>query len=279
MQAHSFPTVETTRDQAIAETLGSSTSALTALQNAALIRQIDVINRKFVNEAHVRHPSGGYSWMEDLVNFQTKSATTINGALTTASTSVVFTADIGFDASNGRIWIKTSKGAIDFVDYATFSTLTASTASDIDMAHASGEKTEKCYALPTTYAKAHRLILGTTDYEYMRSDGLLPWPGTYYTRGAYIVLPEGIREQDATFWFEKKPTDLSTGVEATDLAASLDIPEDFFRYPVEMLKAYIFTIRRMEDKAQYCLQLAEDCLQQALSYDISSTTPMGLSTW
>lgn len=279
MQAFSFPTVETTRDQAIAETIGSSTSSLTALQDTALIRQIDVINRKFINEAHVRHPSGGWSWMEDLVNFQTKNSTTINGALTTASTQVVFTADVGFDSTNGRIWVKTSKGAIDFIDYATFSTLTASTATDIDMAHASGEKTEKCYALSTTFAKAHKLILGSQEYEYMRSDGLLPWPGHYYTRGAFIVLPEGIGQQDATFWFEKKPTDLSTGVTITDLATSLDIPEDFFRYPVEQLKAYIFTIRRMEDKAQLCLQYAEECLQHAISYDMSSSTPQGLQTW
>lgn len=277
MQAYSFPTVETAVDQAIAETIGSSSSALTALQNTALIRQMDVINRRFITEGHIRHPSGGWSWMEDVTNFQTKTSTTINGALTTASTSFVVTADIGFDASSGRVWIKTSKGAIDFVDYATFSTLTASTVTDIDIAHATAEKIEKCYALPSTYGKAHRLILGTTEYRHERSDGLLPPSGTYFTRGAFIVLPEGIGTQDATFWFEKAPTDLSTGSESPDLARSLDIPEDFFRYPVEMLKAYIYMIRRKEDKAQLSLQLAEDALQNALSYDISSTTPQGLS--
>lgn len=278
MQAFSFPTVETLIDQALAETMGSSTSSLTALQETALIRQVDVINRRFVMEAHIRHSSGGWSWMEDVTNFQTKSGTTINGALTTASTSVVFTADIGFDASSGRIWVKTSKGAVDFIDYTSFTTLTASGATDVDMAHASGEKTEKLYALPSTYGKAHRLILGTTEYRYEKPE-LLPCSGTFGTRGSFLLLPEGVGQQDATFWFEKAPTDLSTGTAATDLARSLDIPEDFFRYPVEMLKAYIFTVRRRDDKVPVCYQLAEDALQNALSYDISSTTPVGLSTW
>lgn len=278
MQNYTFPTVEVVRDQAIAETIGSSTSSLTALQDTAIIRQIDLINRKFVNEAHVRHPQGGWSWMEDVTNFSTKSSTTINGALTTASTSVVFTEDVGFDAGGGRIWVKTTKGAIDFIDYTAFSTLTATGATDIDMSHASGEKVEKLYALPSNYAKAHKVLLDAGELWYEHSPSL-PCSGYFDTRGSYLLLPENTGSHDGTLWYEKAPSDLSTGTTATDLARSLDIPEDFSRYAVEMLKAYIFLVRRKEDKAQLCRQYAEECLEQALSYDLSSTTPSGIRTW
>lgn len=276
-QQYSFPIAETVVNQALAETIGSSQSSLTALQTTGLIRKLDSIVRDFVNAAHIRHSNGGWSWMEDVTNFQTKNATTLNGALTTASTSVVFTADVGFDATNGRIWVRTSKGAIDFIDYTAFATLTATGATDIDIAHATGEKVEKCYALPTTYAKARKLFVNGGEYHYHDSDGNA-YGNTYYTRGGFIVLPEGLGAQDATLWFEKKPTTLSTGVDATDLAASLDIPVDFMWYAIHKLKAHIFRVRRKREDADYCEAQGEEELLKALNYDGLKTTPQGLYT-
>lgn len=277
MQNYTFPTVETVRDQAVAETIGSSTSNLTALQDTALIRRLDLINRTFVNEAHIRHPSGGWSWMEDVTNFSTYSGTTLNGAITTASASVILT-DAGDFSTAGRLWIKTTRGAVDFVDWTGKSTNTLTGATDIDMSHADAEKVEMLYALPSNYAKAHAVLLDSIELRYERAESL-PRSGTFATRGSYLLLPENTGEHDGTLWYEKSPTDLSTGVAATDLAASMDVPEDFSRYAVEMLKAYIFDVRRKEDKAQLCRQYAEQCLQDAISYDSSSTTPTGIRTW
>lgn len=269
---------------AIAETIGSTTSSLTALQDSSLIREIDRINRKFINESNVNHPSGGWSWMEDVTNFQTKVSTSINGALTTASTTVVFTADVGFDTGGGRVWIKTSKGSVDFVDYTSFSTLTASGATDIDIAHADGEKTEKLYALPSDFAKAKRMMVDEREYFYEPAK-LLPrasstrYQPTYSLRGSYILMPEDVGQNDVTFWYIKAPTDLSTGVDATDLAKYMDIPQEFDRYAVEILKSYIYRTRRMEQKANESLSLAQLELDQALMYDSSYTTPTSLQSW
>lgn len=260
--------------QAVAEAIGSTASSLTALQTSALLRKLDQINRAFVNAAHTRHHGGAWSWMQDVTNFQTKDGTTLNGAITTASTSVILTDASDFDSA-GRFWIKTSKGAIDFVDYTSKATNTLSGVTDIDMSHATAEKAQKCYSCASTFAKARKLLVNSNEYTYLKQE-LLPYQSTYYTRGAYIVMPEDIGEQDCTLYFEKAPTDIFTGVDATDLASSLDIPEDFEWYAIHSLVAHIYRIRRKREDAIVEDQLADQILLEALNYDVNPTTPQGL---
>jgi hypothetical protein len=238
------------------------------------VRKLDQINRAFVNAAHTQHHGGAWSWMQDVTNFQTKDGTTLNGALTTASNSVILTDASDFDSA-GRLWIKTSKGAIDFVDYTSKASNTLSGATDIDMTHATAEKVGKLYALPTGFAKSRKLIVNNTTYDYLKQD-LLPFYRTYDMRGAYIVMPEDIGEQDCTLYFERAPTDISSGVDATDLATTLDIPEDFMWYAIHSLMAHIYRIRRKRDDAMVSDQLAQMELTLALNYDINPTTPQGL---
>lgn len=274
MRSYSFPTAETIVTQAVAEAIGSTASSLTALQTTALLKKLDQINRTFVNAAHTRHHGGAWSWMQDVTNFQTKDGTTLNGALTTGSITSVLTDASDFDSS-GRFWLKTSKGAIDFIDYTSKASNTLSGVTDIDMPHVDAEKAQKCYALPATFAKARKLIVNSSEYSYLKQE-LLPYQQTYYTRGAYIVMPEDIGEQDCTFYFEKAPTDISTGVDATDLAATIDIPEDFMWYAIRMLKAHMYLVRRKREDAQVETELAQQELSEALSYDVNQSTLTGL---
>lgn len=214
--------------------------------------------------------------MQDVTNFQTKDGTTLNGALTTASITAVLTDASDWDSS-GRFWVKTSKGAVDFIDYTSKASNTLSGVTDIDMPHATAEKAQKCYALPSRFAKARRLLVNSSEYSYIKQE-LLPYQLTYYTMGAYIVMPEDIGEQDATFYFEKSPTDIFSGVDATDLATSLDIPEDFQWYAINKLIAHIYRIRRKREDSLYADQLAEQEIERALNYDVNPTIPQGLST-
>lgn len=274
MQNYSFPSCETAIDQAVTETLGSSASSITALQTTALIRQMDVINRAFVNSAHTRHSGGAWSWMQTSSAFQTKDSTTVATAYT-SGTSLTLT-DSSDYASTGSGWARTSKDAFEFVTWsANAGNVLTITALSLD--YAVGSRFETLYALPSDYAKARRLLVNGSQLDYRQQQDL-PTHRTYYTRGAFIILPEGIGECDASLWYEKRPTDLSTGTDATDLALSLDIPHDFFRHAVESLKAYIYMIRRKEDKAQLSLQLADMELDKALSYDVTRTSPQGLYT-
>lgn len=84
-------------------------------------------------------------------------------------------------------------------------------------------------------------------------------------------MPEGIGAQDCTLRYMKRPTNLNTGVTATDLATSTEIPIRFARYGVEMLKAYIYDITRRTDKKAESLALAQSVLEEAITYHFRQT--------
>lgn len=274
MRTYTFPTVESVLNAAISETLGTANRTPTALQDTALIAQLDVINRLFVDAAYDREPALGWEWMEDVVNFQTVSSTTLNGALLTSSTSVVLTSASDFDSS-GRIWIETGNNAIDFVDYTGKSSNTLSGATDIDIVHASGERVEKCYPLPSDFGKVLTVLLDNQEYLYVRTR-TLPVGRSFTTRGAYLVFPEGVGDRDGTLWYEKAPTDLSSGDDTADKAKSLDIPEDFRNYAVGMLKAHILMIDGQDERVPAAQAQAQDALSRAYAHTLSTATSLSL---
>ena len=285
MQQFSFSTVENIMDQAINEALGSSASAITALQTTSLIKKIDNDNKQFINAFSARSSLGAAPWMidDDGYLFQSVSETSLNGAVAVGATSVILTSATNF-ASSGRVWIRTSKGAIEFVDYSAkaSNTLTV-TSSEIDIAHASGEVVGKLHALPSDFGKIYKLKINNYDYSYMsyektRTSIDLPYHGTYTTRGDYLLLPQGLGSQDCTLWYAKKATTLSTGVNGTDMALSVDVPVDFERYLIYSLVSFIQRTRRAREDSIQSMQLASLELEKAISYSTNSQTLHGIRT-
>lgn len=264
MQTYSFLTADTIISTAKAEAVGSTSSSLTAMQDTQLIAKVQQLSTEFVNSAHTRHPLGGWSWMRKLTNFQTKDATTLASPVAAGAATYVLTSGTDFDTT-GRSVIETSKGALDFVDHTGKSTNTltvsaATGAETISMAHVSSERVEKLYALPSDYSKARQLVVNTLPYRYERLDGFPP-AGSFTTYGAYILLPRGIGQQDCTLYYEAKS---STIDELTD---STNIPVDYSRWAIEKMKAHIYLVRRKREDVKPALDLAEECLQYALSMD------------
>ena len=215
--------------------------------------------------------------MQETTLFQTKSNTTLNGAITTSTTTITLTSGTDFDSS-GRIWIEEkSTNSIDFVDYTGKSTNNLTGATKIDISHADDQRVEKLYGVPSDYAKTIRMFVDSQEYHFDRSPHLLPPAGAYRTEGAFFLMPRSLGAKDVTLIYQKSPLDLSTGVTATDDAKSIDIPEEFYRYMVEKLKAYIWNVRRREEKIGVALDLAEAELSRALSYDITEAVNSGLT--
>jgi hypothetical protein len=207
-------------------------------------------------------------------NFQSKSATTLNGALSAGAASVILTSGTDWD-STGRSVIETAKGAIDFFDHTAkaSNTLTVSAASGaetVSMAHASSERVEKLYALPTDYSKVQKLYVNTSRYDYERFDGF-PSSGMFSTYGGYLMLPRGIGEQDCTLLYFRK------GNAIDELADETNIPSEFSRYAIEKLKAHIYMVRRKREDVEPSFALANECLQYALSMDSQQTSNSELS--
>lgn len=285
MQQYSFSTVESIMEQSINEALGSSSSAITAIQTTSLIKKIDYDNRQFLQAFATRSFLGFAPWMidDDSYLFSTVSETSLNGAVAVGATSVILASATNFDSA-GRIWIRTSKGAIEIVDYSAKSTNTLTvSSSEIDIAHASGEQVGKLYPLPSDFAKAFKLKINNYDYEYVsyektRSYLDLPFYGTYTTKGNYILLPQGLGGQDATLVYGKKATDLSTGVNSTDLQTSVNVPKDFERYLIYSLVSFIQRTRRQREDSIASMQLASMELEKALAYSTNQTTLKGIRT-
>ena len=233
--------------------------------------ELDRICRIFINAAYNREPAKPWEWMEDVTHFKTYADTTLNGAITTASTSVILTDASNFDSS-GRIWAKTSNALYDFIDYTGKSSNTLSGATDIDVNHSSGETVGKLYALPSNYGKAVSLQVNGQEFLYTRQN-IPPTGGQYTTRGAYILFPEGIGARDCTLVYGKAVTAL------TSTGQTLQVPTDFSRYLIEMLKAYIFQIDGQDERVPTCRAAANDILEQAMNYMTTTTTSLGLRTY
>lgn len=267
-------TVDEAISRAKGEAIGSASSSITSLQDSQLIEKVEQINSDFIHTP--RHLRGGWSFMERVTNFQTKNNTTLDGAISSGAATLVLTSASNFDSS-GRIVIETSKDALDFVDYESKSTntLTISTvtgAETINMSHADNERVEKLYPLPSDYGKLYKLQVNATQYFYERFDSRFPSVGNFTTYGQYFLMPRGIGAQDVTVHYYKKPSTL------TSLDDSTDIPADFQRYIIEMLKAHIYLIRRKRQDVETALVLANQALDYAISVDTSEMADSQYST-
>lgn len=229
-----------------------------------MLAKVQQLNAEWVNAAHTKHPLGGWSWMLKVTSFNSKAATTLNGALSAGAASVVLTDGTDWD-STGRSVIETTKGALDFFDHTAKAThtLTVSAvtgAETVSLAHASAERVEKMPPLPSDYSKVQRLYVNSCLYRYERLSGF-PATGGFTTYGGYILLPRGIGAQDCTLYYYSK------GATIDELADTTNIPTEFSRYAIEKLKAHIYLIRRKRSDVKPALELAEECLQYALSMD------------
>lgn len=269
-QTFTFATVGTIIDAAVAEAIGSSASSLTALQDLSLIRYTDWVNRQFLSAAHTQHGNDGFSWMKDQRDlFPTFAATSLASSAATGAVSITVASATGFPTS-GQLFIRTANDAVEFVPFSAVAGVTITT-SALSLAHASGEHVELCYALPTNFGKIKHVMVNSVQYFYEDVQDL-PRYGHYTLNGGFIVFPYDFGAEDVTIVYDKKPTTVSTGVSVTDRATETDIPVEFQRYGIEMVKSYILTVRRKREDAAQAQGMAQLALQEALAYDISNST-------
>ena len=277
MREYDFPTVGTVLTASVQETLGTVTTTVDAISTTALIRELDRINRQFIRAAHTKHDNKGWSWMEAVYNFKTYASTTLNGSVSASAASIIVTSGTNFLSGGGQFAIQTSKGLIDFVTYtAKASNTLTTTASTVNVAHSDAEICDLLYDLPSDFAKEKWMIVNQSAYEYIKYSGNFPSFRQYTVYNGAILFPRNIGATDSTLVYDKQATDLNTGDESADQALSMDIPTDFLRYAIESLNAYIFMKKRRREDAQISMQLAEQTLRDALSYDINSSLNSGM---
>lgn len=279
MQQYTFATVGDLIDQSRSETLGSVSSSLTALQDKALIKQLDRINKKFIRSAHTEQDNEGWSWMHGQDEFKTHAKTSLSAGISEGN-GTVSVADSSAFPTSGRLAIETNENSLDFVDYSAnaanvFTVDTGTRKLGVTIDHLNGETVYPMYALPSDFAKIQEIYVNGREYSYVETK-LLPPSGKYTVVDGYLLLPDGHSSEDITLQYEKKATDLYTGDTGVDRPKSTDIPEDFERYAVEQLNSYIFMKRRKREDAAAAMQIAQVELDDALAYDMSLVSGGGL---
>jgi hypothetical protein len=282
VREYDFPTVGDILTGSVQETLGSSLGNVEAINTDALIRELDRINRQFIRAAHTKHDNKGWSWMEEVYDFQTKNATALAEDVAVGETEIDVDDGTDFSSTGGKFYVLTSKGKVKFITYTTKASDTITcTASTVNITLDDGNYAELLYDLPSDFAKEKDLIINTgPGYEYQKYRGVLPSGRNYTVYNGSILLPKNIGEQDCTLVYDKKARNLNTGDGEEDQLLEMNIPTDFIRYATESLNAYIFMKRKRREDAQISLQLAEQTLIDALSYDINSALNGGLrASW
>jgi len=207
--------------------------------------------------------NGGLSpffFLRDEQLIVSKAATTLNGAIDKAATSIALTSGSDFDSDAsasepGGMWIKDSDGHFDYITYEALTTNDITVASRVDIAHLDDEKCQKIYRLNANFGRPRVLKLSRTknliwiDSEFED----IPPPGFFHTKHLisssgthqmYIVLPEFTDERTYKLYYVKKPATITGADDRVDAPDGLGR-----RAVVYMLMAYIWETRGESDKA------------------------------
>lgn len=210
-----------------------STIGIPGAEETFLLNAVDKANREYYNQfllgggeprADRASESGGVIAAE----------TTLNGAITTASTSIILDSVTGYETSGaGAVW---DNEIPDFIEYTGISTLTLTGVTGINYAHEDADAFSVLYALPANF-ESFRSSIDSPDG--VRVDGL-PYRHTtgvptgnhfaIYDNGTtkYLVFPRSVTGDYAVSYNKG-----ATSISAT--STSIDVPvedEDFVVYRV-----------------------------------------------
>lgn len=276
-EAYSFLTAEDILSPSRDEAIGSARSQITALQNEQMLEFLNWLNGEFIFAAHGRHHAGGWSWMKKTSNFSIYQNSTLSSGIAAGAATFTLASATNWD-NTGRSVIETVRGAMDFVDHSAKSsnTLTVSSASDaetVSIAHASGSRVHKLYAVPPGFGRVHQLWVNQVPYEEGKFSAMFPCGRRFCLYGQFLLLPRGSSTADGTLLYEQAPDTID------ELEDPTNIPRRFKRWAVEMTLFHLYRIRRKRGDLETTLQLAERALETALLYDSvqSSSTQIRLA--
>ena len=202
--------------------------------------------------------------------FEAPINTTLSTALTTASTEVVCAAVTNFDSA-GAIYIDQ-----DVIDYTAISTLTLTTASNIDLSHAAGAEIRPLKSVPSDYGKQPEMSVMRTnsssivrfeyvnEYEYEDSTISRKFTVLVDSGGDEFILTNGLVSGDQViFKYLKTPTTLSSDSDVSS------IPDQWAIKVIPKLVAWKAMYTRNDDLeglGSKIRMLAEMELQKMMKY-------------
>ena len=238
----------------------STTVTTPGLQTSQMLAYLNFANAEWIR---TYRRSGGeppdFIAREKIINLVSDSA--LNGAITTASTTIALDSGTNFDTSGAIVlW----DDQPDIVEHSGKSSNTLSGITGIDVDHADDTPVQKLYALPSNFASFRTtdeapegVMVGTTPYLYTsgRPDS---FQYSTYDNGTttFLWMPRNLTGSAKVF-YNKKSTTID---ESTD---TVDVPTEYEQFLVYRVAANGHRVRNEEDRAQYLDQKANEIMQEA----------------
>jgi len=221
----------------------------------------------------------GWKFNDKETIIQSKVNTTLNGAISAGSTSIVLTSGTNFDSppidsshpTIGGGYVRTGTYVYDFFVHEGKSSNTLSTVSGLDMAHATAEVVHKIYCLPSDMGKTRALFRQSNiiEYQYLDQDMRQVPPFGYYmlksftstngNTGTFLILPESVGALDWKLYYMKKPTTITATID------SINMPDGTGRQAViEKMCQYVWEILGEDMMAERAAANAEVFMDKTL---------------
>ena len=274
-QILTYVTVGEILSAALGKTIGAANQQPSELQDSALIREIEDLNREFHREGRkiMKKP---FWWMEEFYNFKTFDRTTIGALTALTTTSAAIASATGWPSgSTGGVFhiFDTDTGSVDFITFTNLSSLTVTlTASTIDIDHSADSNAELLYKVPTNFGEFIGMNLDRVPYYPIDpTPDILPQNPYFWFKGNFFLFPAQIGAHTATLRYWKKCATLDTGDAATDKTTSTDIVDDYKNWAILRLAAIISKVRRRYDMEKSFNEEARARLLEICQFEVNAT--------
>lgn len=260
-----------------AETLGSTQSSITAIQDTALLSYLDWLDRDFEQRAFTMSNNEGWSFLNAKVQYRTSLSTELADNITCGDLTFSVTDDLipgclllsGGDPDNptGALMIQDDNGGFDVVSFSNFADnifTVDTTGYTISTEHYAGENVEFLYQLPTDLGRIKHLYVDSQSKLYMHDGAGLPVAGHYKIWGSFILFPRDFGSHTVSLEYTKKSSGITTN------NSKMLIPKECSRYAIEMLNSFIYMKRRKREDSMLAKQEAFGILEHFLAYDINN---------
>lgn len=242
--------------------IDTSSIGLAGLETTMLLRIIDKANREYYNKFAIggeprsdrTSDTGGTIY----------AGTTLNGAVTSASASIILDSVTGYATSGaGVIW---DEDEPDFIEYTNISSLTLTGVTGIGYSHEDEDEFSILYALPSNF-ESFRSTLDSQDSVFVNGSGYkfttgIPTGNTFnvYDNGTlkYLMFPKDVTGKYHVF-YNKGATSI------TAIGTTIDVPVEDEDFVIFRLVEHIYRVLNVDqNRVIEARQLANKCILDSL---------------
>ncbi len=260
--------------------VGSNPSS-SALQDTALLRQLDDINHEFVNYPYTIGMLG-WKFLEREFIIETKVSTPLDGATSSGDTDFTVDSTAAWtDPTADTLeagYIITGNDIFDFFTFEDMTTTDITIVDGLQIDHTDNSTVHKIYKLPAEFGKIRNVIRQSNSREYFYTDPTitqLPRANQYSIKiltstndftASFLTFRRDVGALEFKIYYMMQPTLISA------TGTSINAPNGpARRFIVEAMKEYAWSSMGEQDEANLARARAQRALQSAVDEWVVAT--------